>query len=107
MNNLTVNHINGIKTDNRFPENLEWCTQSDNNKHAYKSGMINRIGKNNGRVKLKENEVWLIKKILNSNYYKSGKITQFFISRMFNVDPSLISNIKFEKLWSHVKFEGR
>lgn len=51
-NNLPqVNHIDGNKKNNCI-NNLEWCNNSQNMKHAYKMGMIHKmIGVNNPKHK--------------------------------------------------------
>lgn len=46
-NGLVVNHINGVKTDNR-PCNLEYITNTENVKHAYRTGLLCNDGDQNG-----------------------------------------------------------
>jgi hypothetical protein len=54
---LVINHKDGCKLNNR-PENLEYCTASENTLHAYSHGFITHVrGENNGSAKLKDAEV--------------------------------------------------
>lgn len=46
---LQINHINGVKGDNRIA-NLELVTPSENLKHAYRLGLARADGDFNGRA---------------------------------------------------------
>jgi hypothetical protein len=98
---LQINHINGIKDDNRL-ENLEYCTASENALHAFELGLrFGFEGEKNGQSKLNKQKVIEIKtELLN---YKRGMISA--LGRKYEVDPETISNIKNGRTWLHVKID--
>lgn len=99
---LTVNHINGDKTDNSI-YNLELITFSENIKHSYATGLnIARKGELNGMCKITEeiaNDIC----VCISNNIKPMK-TQKLIFDKYGIEISkdMYYDIKRKRTWRHV-----
>ena len=98
---LTVNHINGIKTDNAVI-NLEWATYSENNKHAFANGLkCNKgllNGQKNSQSKLTKDQVIEIRALCDLGVKRKDIILKMGL----DVDPTRISAIKTRKSWPHI-----
>jgi len=123
---LQCNHINGIKDKNIYPDNIEWCTCSENIKHAYKNRLMTSMkGENNSmfgkhpsektRKLMREkkkgkhlgegnpNSILTEKKVIEIRIdLKEGILTQKEIGEKFGVKKITISNINTGRTWKHI-----
>lgn len=90
-NKLCVNHKDSNPQNNNV-NNLEWCTQIENVKHATREKRMS-FGAKNGNSKLKEDDVKEIINLLNKKE-KGVKI-----AKKFKVTTATISDIKNRKIW--------
>ena|SRR6185312_1235662 len=84
---MQINHINGVKTDNRI-ENLELVTPKGNMRHAFRTGLVKR--------KLTPGQVTNIRE----RHARGEK--QVSLMREFGVNQTNMSHIINHKFWSYL-----
>jgi hypothetical protein len=90
-----VNHKDGDKINNRV-DNLEWSTPSENNKHAYATGLkISLKGVQTHSNKLTEEQVIAIRTTL-------SHLPQKEVAEMFGIHNGTVSRIKSRQKWKHI-----
>jgi len=95
-NKPEVNHINGIKKDNRV-ENLEWVTHKENIRHAIDTNLkVAVCGEDHQLSSLKnEDVIWIRANCKSTKDYG-------WISRKLGVSTGVVRNIDKKLNWKHL-----
>jgi hypothetical protein len=96
-NKPQVNHKNGIKNDNRV-QNLEWCTNQENQIHAVKSKLTNpNYGEKHHMAKLTNEQVLNIRGL-----YKIG-FSNKEMAKDYKISEAAMSQILRNKTYINLK----
>lgn len=94
---LVVNHKDGNKSNNHV-DNLEWVTQSENMKHAYKTG-LKGVGESHGNSVLTEEIVLEARRLFVKGSRTNGVSA---LARKFNVNGATLDAAINYKTWRHI-----
>jgi len=99
---METRHLDGNRHNNKL-DNLKWGTKSENQLDKKSHGTFTLPPKNdtkgskNGYAKLNENQVKIIKKLLNY-----GILNQMQIAEIFKISNHTICSINKGKIWKHI-----
>ena len=97
LDQTTVNHVNGEKTDDRV-ENLEWASPSEQAIHRYNVLGVEAVrGVAHGLSKLTDVEVRRIRR-----RYECGSHSYLSLAKEFAVSDMTIRSIILRRTWTHL-----